>query len=159
MKDRNDYFYNDKSTRSLAAWVRKIAEDMYGEYHDDPCFIRPYMREEPLQDLVDGREPTEDVLIGTVKVYTESVPLSGLRIIDDVQLGENDTVLVAGLGDRNGIYRVKLGLWERIYRLSPFQVVSINLGTVYGGSMLKKLPNGTTQIVKKPDRPTWSVIL
>lgn len=107
---------------------------------------------EYLDDAVVG-----DVMIGTARAYTESLPLSGLRIIDNVELMVDDRVLVAGQGELNGIYIVQEGAWLRETTVIRHQVVSIDDGDVYGGSQLKKLEDGTTKVVKKPERQKWVV--
>lgn len=99
----------------------------------------------------------EDIMIGTARVYTTSLPLSGLRTIDGVPLNVGDRVLVVGNGELNGIYIVEVGDWIRELEVEVYQVVSIDEGRIYGGSMQKKLVNGTTQMVKKPERAKWEI--
>ena len=99
-------------------------------------------------------------MIGRVSVYTEEGPFSGFRTIDGHTLQEFDTVLVVGNGSRNGIYIVNRGgIWQRIREVEKFQVVSIDNGIVYGGSMQKKMEDGITKMVKKPERSAWRVLI
>lgn len=108
-------------------------------------------------DHIEETGGAKDILIGTARVYTTSLPLSGLRTIDGVPLNVGDRVLVVGNGELNGIYIVEEGDWVRELELEPYQVVSIDEGRIYGGSMQKKLVNGTTQMVKKPERAKWEI--
>lgn len=102
----------------------------------------------------------QDIMIGRVNVYTESKPFSGFRTIDDYTLQTNDTILVVGNGKENGIYRVnENGVWQHIQKVETFQVVSIDSGTIYGGSMQKKMDDGTTLQVKNPERSAWRVFI
>lgn len=98
-----------------------------------------------------------DVLIGTVRVYTEELPLSGLRYIDGVQLREDDLVLVAGQGELNGIYIVKEDSWILERKVKKNQVVSINEGIDFGDAMMKKEVSGITKMVKSPYRQRWNI--
>ncbi len=50
----------------------------------------------------------DDVMIGTATVYTESLPLYGLRVIDDFHTASGQKCLVAGQGELiNGIYLIQ----------------------------------------------------
>ena len=101
-----------------------------------------------------------DIMIRRVSVYTEERPFAGFRTIDGHTLQESDTILVVGNGSDNGIYIVNTGgVWQRIQKVEPFQVVSIDNGIVYGGSMQKKMENGTTLQVKNPERSSWRVLI
>jgi hypothetical protein len=44
-------------------------------------------------------------------------------------------------------------------KVMPNQVVSIDEGIEYGGSMQKKLANGATTTVKNPERSKWKVFI
>lgn len=105
-----------------------------------------------------AKPPIGDVMLGTVRIYTESGPLSGTRVIDGIQTQANDKVLVAGLGQElNGIYYVNSSNWILDKKVEPNQVVSVKDGEIYGGAQLKKLENGTTTVVKDPERTKWVV--
>lgn len=145
--------------RSIPNSVGKTAVDVYGIVEGTVDVIREYKHNRPLQDLIDSMTPNVDVFVGYVVAYTQEGPLEGLRVVDGVQLSINDTVLVTGLGERNGIYRVNLGPWTRLVEVEPYQLVSINRGAYYAGTIVKKLPDGTSEIVKQQDNPMWSVIL
>ena len=58
----------------------------------------------------------QDIMIGTVDVYTETGPFIGFREIDGKTLVGGDKVLVAGNGqEKNGIYEVDNdGWWTKI---------------------------------------------
>lgn len=98
-----------------------------------------------------------DVLIGTARLFTTTGPMTGYRTIDGVTLREGDKVLVTGQGVLNGVYIAKEGQWVRMLEVKPNQVVSIDEGVKYGGSMQKKLANGATTTVKNPERSKWKV--
>lgn len=109
-----------------------------------------------IKDIIDG-STSEDIMWGTANYYTESGPFYGLRTIDGSLLKIGDTVLVAGNGDDNGVYEVTDTAWARMATIELNQVVSIDFGDVYGGAQLKKLGNGITKVVKKPERMKWRV--
>lgn len=101
----------------------------------------------------------DDVMIGTATVYTETAPLSGLRVIDGYYTNEGDKCLVSGLGENtNGIYLIQTDDWIKIQEVTRNQVVSIDYGDIYGGAQLKKAVSGITVIVKNPERIKWRVI-
>lgn len=102
-----------------------------------------------------------NVMVGTATVFTETGPLTGFITVDNHTLKENDTVLVAGHGVAlNGIYQVNSdGTWNRTTTIEVNQVVSIDSGHVFGGSMQKKMYDGTTLMVKKPERSSWRVFI
>jgi hypothetical protein len=85
--------------------------------------------------------------------------LTGYRTIDGVTLRDGDKVLVTGQGELNGVYIAKEGQWVRMLKVMPNQVVSIDEGIEYGGSMQKKLANGATTTVKNPERSKWKVFI
>lgn len=99
-----------------------------------------------------------DLMIGTVNALVDSLPLSGFRTVDGVNLIDNDQVLVIGQGELNGIYIVHENEWELFQEIYENRIVSIDTGENYGGSMLKKLENGTFKMVKKPERLKWRTI-
>lgn len=102
-----------------------------------------------------------DIFIDRTTVYTNTLPLIGFREIDGVTLKPNDTVLVAGLGqEQNGIYIVgENGEWVLVTQVQPNQVISIDDGIEFGGSIQKKLSDGTTKMVKIPERQKWKVFI
>lgn len=169
LEDFEQLEVKDPNTRYI---VLNPDGSVYGEYIGDKLIgIRPIDFEPRIEDLeleaarldaevirVEQKVDAKDILIGTARVYTTTLPLSGLRTIDGITLEENDKVLVAGNGELNGIYIVEVGDWVRELEVEAYQVVSIDEGNVYGGSMQKKRSNGTTQTVKKPERARWKTI-
>lgn len=107
-----------------------------------------------VKDIIDGNV-TVDIMWGTASYYTESGPFYGLRVIDGNLLKPGDTILVAGNGEDNGVYEATSTGWIKLATIETNQVVSIDLGEVYGGSQLKKLASGITKVVKKPERMKW----
>lgn len=107
-----------------------------------------------LKDITNGDSST-DIMWGTASYYTESGPFYGFRVIDGNLLKAGDTILVAGNGEDNGVYEATNTAWVKLATIETNQVVSIDLGDVYGGSQLKKLANGVTKVVKKPERMKW----
>lgn len=105
-------------------------------------------------DIIDGTA-SMDIMWGTASYYTESGPFYGERIIDGNLAVTGDAVLVAGNGEDNGVYLVGPAAWTRTAIIETNQVVSIDLGDIYGGSQLKKLASGITKVVKKPERMKW----
>jgi len=99
-----------------------------------------------------------DLMVGTVTAHTQELPLSGLREVDGIQLSAGDKVLVTGQGDSNGIYLVSEDDWTLDTIIYENQVVSVDYGETYGGAMIKKLSDGTSKIVKNPERMKWRVI-
>lgn len=116
--------------------------------------------EELINSKLDEIGSKVDIMIGSVNVFTKEGPFAGFRTIDGHTLQESDTVLVVGNASDNGIYIVNTGgVWQRIQEVEPFQVISIDNGIVYGGSMQKKMKNGTTLQVKNPERSSWRVLI
>lgn len=117
-------------------------------------------RFDEIEDIIENKESEVDIMIGAVSVYTEEGPFAGFRTIDGHTLQKSDTILVVGNGSSNGIYSVNTdGVWQRIQKVETFQVVSIDNGIVYGGSMQKKMEDGTTLQVKNPERPAWRILI
>lgn len=107
-----------------------------------------------------GSSGTSDVLIGTVKVFDNEGPLEGLRVVDDIQLVESDKVFVSGVPlELDGIYQVSSGPWSLLTGLDENQVVSIDVGGLYGGTMLKYISAGVVEVVKKSEQTKWSRII
>lgn len=114
-----------------------------------------------LGELADTIRSEVDIMIGVVTVMETELPLNGFKTIDGVTVKRKDRVLVKGLGkEYNGIYEVnENGTWEFLQEVKPNQVVSIELGHEYGGSLQKKEHNGVTVMVKKPERSHWRVLI
>lgn len=144
--------------RGIPDSVGKMAVDLYGTV-EGTDIVREYKYHKPFQDIIDDLEPNMDTFLGYVVCHTQEGPLQGLRVVDGVQTMTNDLVLVTGLGAQNGVYAVTTGAWVRYKEVLPYQLISINRGLVYAGTIVKKLPNGTSEIVKLADSPLWSVIL
>lgn len=99
-----------------------------------------------------------DTIVGTVAAFTTDGPISGLRTIDGVTLKVDDKVLVVGaIGIDDGIYLVKTGEWVKTIAVVDRQVMSIDYGLIYGGTMIKVM-SGTWEIVKKSEQTKWSII-
>lgn len=99
-----------------------------------------------------------DLLIGTVKLFTDSGPTEGLRVIDGVQTEIGDKVLVVDAPTiQDGIYTVSNNGWSLLTAIEDRNVVSVDTGATFGGTMLK-YTNGTTVIVKKSELTKWKYI-
>lgn len=114
-----------------------------------------------IEEIIDNKETEVDIMIGVVTVMDTTLPLSGFKTIDGVTVESKDRVLVTGLGkEHNGIYEVnENGTWKLLQEVKPNQVVSVELGYEYGGSLQKKEHNGVTVMVKKPERTQWRVLI
>lgn len=118
-----------------------------------------YFEDGEYHQLYAGTSYVPDILIGTVTVFTTVGPASGLRDIDGIQLVENDKVLIVGdalLTD--GVYSVKPSTWEFWKSIEDNQVISIDSGLSYGGTMLKYKNTGVVEVVKKSEQTKWSSI-
>ena len=83
-----------------------------------------------INNKIQSGEFADDVMWGTARVYTESGPLYGHRVIDGVLLQNNDRVLVAGMGDENGVYLARSTQWILYAKIEFKQVISIKKRTV-----------------------------
>jgi hypothetical protein len=96
-----------------------------------------------------------DSLVGTVKYYTDVGPAFGLRVIDGYETVLGDTVFVYDIPNGIvGLYAVTAGNWTKLSNVFNKQVVSIEHGVNYGGTMLKAL-DGSVLIVKKSEQTKW----
>lgn len=44
--------FNGHKFRTIPQWVRKLCEDQFGVQPDNPAFIREYIFDKPLQDIM-----------------------------------------------------------------------------------------------------------
>ena len=96
-----------------------------------------------------------DSLVGTVKYYTDIGPAFGLRVIDGYETVSGDTIFVYDIPNGIvGLYAVTAGNWTKLSNVFNKQVVSIEHGVNYGGTMLKAL-DGSVLIVKKSEQTKW----
>jgi len=90
--------------------VTKIGIEYDGKYHDEYT-DRSLVDKEYVNNLVTGLQPKAAVWVAT----TGDTTLSGLQVIDGVQLVADDRVLVKNQTDKseNGIYVAASGAWSR----------------------------------------------
>jgi hypothetical protein len=99
-----------------------------------------------------------DELVGTVTLNAEDGPTYGLREIDGVQTVVGDKVMIVNVtGLDNAIYSVTETAWTKVVNLSDNQVISVDKGVTYGGTMLK-LVSGVLVVVKKSELTKWNYI-
>lgn len=97
-----------------------------------------------------------DTLIGTINLFTTQGPKYGLRVIDGVETAPNDRVLILGaVGIQSGIYGVTSGDWTLISTVTEGQVVAVDSGTIYGGTLIK-ITDNSFMIVKKSEQVKWN---
>ena len=99
-----------------------------------------------------------DTLIGTVRLFTNVGPISGTRIIDGVETVPGDKVLIVGAaGIDNAIYTASSGAWTKLVNVEDSQIISIDDGAIYAGTMLK-VNSSSVIIVKKSELTKWSAL-
>lgn len=109
--------------------------------------------------LITSTSGTGDTLIGTVNLFTNVGPISGTRVIDGIETSPGDKVLVVGAaGIDNAIYTVSSsGTWPKLINVEDSQIISIDEGALYAGTMLK-INSSSVIIVKKSELTKWSTI-
>lgn len=154
-KSKRGWLYRVTADAEATDGFPEVRKDDWVVYNNDGYLISFDLLS--IRSAIDEAIKEHDVLIGTARLFTTTGPMKGRRTIDGVTLSEGDKVLVTGQGALNGIYIAKEGQWVRMLEVKPNQVVSIDEGFEYGGSMQKKLENGATTTVKNPERSKWKV--
>jgi hypothetical protein len=108
------------------------------------------------RSLINPSDALGDTLVGTVKVFTDTGPTYGSRVIDGIEVLNDDKDLVVGAIDvDNGIYTVSSGNWTKNKDVDDREVISVDDGRVYGGTMLR-IDSGAVMIVKKSEKVKWA---
>lgn len=96
-----------------------------------------------------------DSLIGSVRLHTLSGPAFGIRVIDGKETQLGDRVFIYDPANLVvGVYAVTAGTWTKLSNIYNKQIVAVEEGTVYSGTLLKVL-DGSVLIVKKSEQVKW----